>query len=133
MPRAPKHCSNSARQPNPCWNMALPGQRNCADCGNSRWPTDDPFRAARMNEIPQETYTRIFTRDRYECQIRYAGLCTGAADDLDHVVPNFEGGDSSDFNLQAACTPCHRAKSSDEGHRAQGHKVQERQRLPAFP
>lgn len=122
MPRAPKHCSH-----HDCWNQALPGQRNCMDHGNSRWPTGDPFRYMRM-DTPQimAAYGRIVVGD---CKIGYVGICTGEAEELDHIVPYFEGGDDEDENLQGACAACHAAKSSDEGHRAQGHNPRVRQRI----
>lgn len=125
MPRAPKHCTKY----DVCGNKALPGKRNCAQCGDSRWPTDDPTRHERMHEIPEATYSRIFKRDNHLCQIGYVGICTSDAEALDHIKPHYQGGTDEDDNLQGACNPCHGAKSSDEGHLAQGHKVRVRQRL----
>jgi hypothetical protein len=57
--RAPKHCSSES-----CMNAALPGKRNCADCGNSRWPTDDPLLSMRSDrgEI-QQAMVRVIVRD----------------------------------------------------------------------
>jgi 5-methylcytosine-specific restriction protein A len=65
---------------------------------------------------------RILKRDNHRCQIRYVGICTGIASEVDHIIPDWRGGTDEDSNLQAACRPCHLAKSSDEGHEAQGHK-----------
>jgi 5-methylcytosine-specific restriction endonuclease McrA len=124
--RAPKLCSNY-----PCMDQALPGKRNCAYCGNQRWPTDQPDRYKRMR-TPEMVSLREFVweRDQATCQIGYVGLCTYAATDLDHRKPLYLGGSDIDpDNLQAACNPCHAAKSSDEGHAAQGHKVVVRQRI----
>jgi 5-methylcytosine-specific restriction protein A len=50
------------------------------------------------------------------------GICIGIASEADHIIPVTQGGTDDDANLQAACGPCHRAKSSDEGHVAAGHK-----------
>lgn len=72
----------------------------------------------------------VFERDKGVCQIRYVGICTYAATDLDHKKPLWKGGSDIDpENLQAGCGPCHAAKSSDEGHEAQGHKTVPRQRI----
>jgi 5-methylcytosine-specific restriction protein A len=50
-------------------------------------------------------------------------VCIGTASQLDHVVPLAEGGADTDANSVAACVPCHRQKSSREGHAARGHNV----------
>lgn len=57
---------------------------------------------------------RILERDGHQCQLRYPG-CLGTATEVDHIRP---GDDHSDDNLQAACTWCHRRKSSAEGNAA---------------
>jgi 5-methylcytosine-specific restriction endonuclease McrA len=49
--------------------------------------------------------------------------CIGTARQLDDVIPLAEGGSDTDANTVAACVPCHRIKSSREGHPAQGHNV----------
>lgn len=59
---------------------------------------------------------RVFARDGHECQIR-GPHCTGNADELDHVIPLAEGGPDTDENTQAACSPCHKAKSRREAIR----------------
>jgi hypothetical protein len=59
----------------------------------------------------------------YQCEIRYPGICTGTATIADHIKATAFGGAHYDItNGQAACVPCHRKKSSDEGHIAQGNK-----------
>ena len=53
--------------------------------------------------------------------MRYPDICIGTATEADHVVALSPGGTDSDFNMQAVCTPCHRRKTSKEGHAAQGY------------
>lgn len=64
------------------------------------------------------------------CQIRVPNVCTFVATQADHIIPVGEGGDPfALWNGQGACEACHRWKSSREGHRAQGHKVDD---IPPF-
>lgn len=53
-------------------------------------------------------------RDRYRCQIRSEG-CLGGASMCDHIVNRASGGTHALSNLQAACKPCHAAKTATEG------------------
>lgn len=55
----------------------------------------------------------ILDRDRRRC---YA--CGGSANEVDHIVPVFEGGTDVESNLAAICTSCHRRKTAHEGVRA---------------
>lgn len=72
----------------------------------------------------------VLKRDKRVCQIRVPNLCSFVAEQADHIIPVAEGGDEfALWNGQAACGPCHRWKSSREGHRAQGHKVDD---VPPF-
>lgn len=57
---------------------------------------------------------------RYQCQIHYPDICDRFATQLDRI-DNRKG--YSRNNCQAACVPCHKRKSSLEGHEAQGHNV----------
>lgn len=74
-------------------------------------------------EAHRMLHSRVFGRAGWRCEIGYPDICTGAADELDCRVPLSRGGVYSDANCQAACTPCHRRKSSLEGHEAAGHDV----------
>lgn len=120
MPRAPKYCA--ARD---CLTLVPAGVRACRD-HESRWPTDS--RNQRTDTAEHKAWAEaVLVRAGYRCQIRYTGLCTGDATDADHIRPVAEGGPEFDpANGQAACPECHQAKSSDEGHRAQGHTVKVR-------
>lgn len=54
----------------------------------------------------------VLVRDGYRCQLRFADVCVGGATDVDHKK---RGDDHRMENLQSACGPCHRRKSSMEG------------------
>jgi 5-methylcytosine-specific restriction endonuclease McrA len=68
-----------------------------------RLPTDWP-----------ERRLAVLERDGWCCRLRFAP-CVGAASDADHIKA---GDDHRLENLQAVCEPCHRVKSSREGHEA---------------
>jgi 5-methylcytosine-specific restriction enzyme A len=71
--------------------------------------------------------TVAMRRDQWRCQIRTAGICIGAASTCDHITPVSQGGSNRLDNLQAACQPCHAAKSAQEGggYRAQDRPAQD--------
>lgn len=54
-------------------------------------------------------------RDKWQCQIRLADVCTGRATDCDHIVPRSQGGSNDVQNLRAACKACHKKKTAQEG------------------
>ncbi|MGY4892370.1 UNVERIFIED_CONTAM: HNH endonuclease [Xanthomonas axonopodis] len=59
----------------------------------------------------------IMKRDQYLCApCRAAGRVT-AAEEVDHIVPQAEGGTGADDNLQAICVDCHIAKTKAEAAR----------------
>jgi 5-methylcytosine-specific restriction endonuclease McrA len=68
------------------------------------------------------TRARILKRDGYACQIakpgRPGGKCGAKANQCDHIVPAYLGGDDSDANLRAACWNCHKVLSSSQGGQA---------------
>jgi 5-methylcytosine-specific restriction protein A len=114
---APKICADPA-----CYELVR-GVRFCdahrrerawSGSGGSKRTNTHQHRARRK---------RVLERDGHLCRIRYGDICLGEADQMDHVVPLGEGGADEDFNCIAACGPCHRRKSSLEGHRAAGHNV----------
>ncbi|WP_151444282.1 HNH endonuclease [Halomonas lysinitropha] len=60
----------------------------------------------------------VMQRDGGLCQpCRQAGRITSASA-VDHIVPKGEGGTDSHDNLQAICSPCHKAKTQQEATRA---------------
>lgn len=60
--------------------------------------------------------SKILKRDQYRCQLNYSDICTRRATEVDHVIPAVRGGDDDEGNLRAVCVPCHRRKTSYEGH-----------------
>ncbi|MBZ3473225.1 HNH endonuclease [Xanthomonas perforans] len=59
----------------------------------------------------------IMKRDQYLCvPCRAAGRVT-AAEEVDHIVPQAEGGTGADNNLQAICVESHIAKTKAEAAR----------------
>ncbi len=123
MPRAPKYCAHDD-----CTTLIPGGTRNCPT-HTSRWPTDQ---RTRRTKTPEHEAWRgqVLINARHQCQLRYTGVCIDTATQADHIKPVTEGGPEFDpTNGQGACEPCHRLKSSDEGHRAQGHHVPHRPRL----
>lgn len=116
--RAPKFCGNPE-----CGTLVPAGVRYCAECDQPWKSTGPPTRSSRSADARWRRLTKqILKRDNHQCQIRYVGICTGRATEVDHIIPVTQGGTDHPSNLQAACRECHLAKSSDEGHIAQGHK-----------
>jgi 5-methylcytosine-specific restriction protein A len=117
--RAPKLCAEPT-----CGELVPAGQRYCATHDSPRWSTGKSIPKSRSADAKwKRTRRRILNRDNRRCRIAFVGICIGLASEADHIIPVSQGGTDLDSNLQAACFPCHRAKSSDEGHQAAGHKV----------
>jgi 5-methylcytosine-specific restriction protein A len=121
MSRAPKLCANPQ-----CGELVPNGVRFCPDCNQPRWKATNTPKSRCAEGNWRKKRKRILKRDNHHCQIRYVGICTGIATEVDHITPVTQGGTDDDWNLRAACGPCHAAKSSDEGHRAAGHKPRAR-------
>jgi 5-methylcytosine-specific restriction protein A len=67
--------------------------------------------------------TAVLTRDQWQCQLRYPDRCIGHATEADHIKPVSLGGPEFDpANGRAACAPCHRLLSSQQGHQARAAK-----------
>ena len=117
MPRAPKTCGTAG-----CPNLVR-GRTYCPDHERERgWPrkTGNTRSTAPGHRARRE---RVLKRDRHQCQLRYPGVCTGTATIVDHIVALGLGGADTDEACQAVCEPCHRQKTSREGHLARGHRV----------
>lgn len=118
MPRAAKICGHSSG----CTRLVPAGTRYCAEHQRERtWQGADRKRTGTAAHKARRA--RVLARDGHRCQLRYEGVCIGVGSQLDHVIPLAEGGADIDQNTVAACPPCHRRKSSIEGHRARGHNV----------
>lgn len=119
MARAPKHCGVRG-----CTTL-VPGGTRCP-AHQHRWD-NATRRASKASDTAHKAWRKaVLDRDKWQCQIRYQG-CTGRATIADHILATkFGGAEHSLANGQAACRPCSDKKSADEGHQAQGHRVQPR-------
>lgn len=68
----------------------------------------------------EQTRKRILSRDKGLCQVCLADGKLSPAKQVDHRVPQFEGGPGDDSNLQAICVPCHQVKTAAEARRGRG-------------
>lgn len=69
---------------------------------------------------------RVFLRDSNTCQLRYAGVCTSQAEELDHRDNVAASGIEDDSNAQAVCRACHKVKTGREaaaGRRARAARL----------
>lgn len=122
--RAPKFCANAE-----CGNLVPAGQRYCPEC-EQPWKTSQSTPSSRSADAKwRKTQRFVLKRDNHRCRIHYVDTCIGVATEVDHIIPVSQGGTDHPSNLQAACRPCHLAKSSDEGHIAQGHRPKGRIRF----
>lgn len=89
------------------------------------WGTDS--RARTSTTAHRRRRTRVFKRDGHSCQLRYPDVCTGQAEELDHIDNVAAGGiDDDDSNAQAVCVPCHKVKIAREaaaGRRAKAAQL----------
>lgn len=51
----------------------------------------------------------VLNRDSFACQLRYPGICTTRATEVDHIVMfiNRKDLELDPTNLRAVCVPCH--------------------------
>lgn len=54
---------------------------------------------------------QVLRRDQHLCVVCRAAGRVRVATEVDHVVPRAKGGTDALANLQAICTPCHKAKT----------------------
>jgi 5-methylcytosine-specific restriction enzyme A len=69
---------------------------------------------------------RVFKRDRYRCQLRYAEICLGKASQVHHIVQPEAGGGSDLANLRAVCMRCHARRTGRQGALAKQRAAQRR-------
>lgn len=60
---------------------------------------------------------RILTRDKYLCQACARKGRLTPANEVDHKKPKAKGGTDAEDNLEAICSPCHKAKTAAENGR----------------
>ena len=61
---------------------------------------------------------KAMRRANWRCEIRIAGVCIGAATQVDHV--SGLDNDRNHLNLRAACAPCHAKVTAKQGNDARG-------------
>ena len=64
----------------------------------------------------------VLKRDGYLCQCCKRAGRVSLATEVDHVIPQAEGGSDDETNLQAICEPCHKTKTAAEAARGVGRK-----------
>ncbi|WP_136032472.1 HNH endonuclease signature motif containing protein [Microbacterium sp. PF5] len=112
MPRAPRQCPSSG-----CDNR-ITTTRYCEEHTVHHWTGRSH---ATGTEHAQWRKT-VLARAKGTCEIR-GPRCTHRATDADHRVPVAEGGARYDpDNGQAACTPCHKAKTQQEAARGRARR-----------
>lgn len=62
----------------------------------------------------------VMERDKGLCQPCARQGRAGAASAVDHITPQWEGGDDRPANLQAICRTCHAEKTAQEARRRFG-------------
>ena len=95
------------------------------------WATKNrPARRA----FPRSVARRILARDP-DCGLAYPGICTGASEEADHVIPHsiavqlgweLDEIDHPD-NGQGVCRACHQRKTARESALARRHAALQRQ------
>ena len=84
------------------------------------WQNDRDSRC-RTSVTYGATYRRnrdkAMRRARWRCELRLDG-CIGAASECDHIVSVADGGGHEVSNLRAACGPCHKQRTAQQGHDA---------------
>lgn len=75
-----------------------------------RKPWAGSTRRQRLPRNWERTRQAVLTRDAHRCT-----LCGAPANEVDHRIP---GDNHSMTNLQALCTPCHKAKTQAEAAKA---------------
>ena len=67
-------------------------------------------RTLRKHRISNSIRQRVLRRDNHRC------VQCGASDELevDHIIPMWMGGHSTEANAQTLCKPCHKLKTGRE-------------------
>lgn len=116
MPRAPRICNELG-----CSTLVYDEKRRRCDAHYKPFGGKGGTSSRTTTSDHKRRRLRVLGRAGYRCEVRYPDICIGTATEADHVVALSLGGTDSDFNMQAVCTPCHRRKTSREGHAAQGY------------
>jgi 5-methylcytosine-specific restriction protein A len=102
-------------------NRPIIGAVLCVDCGNPTRQRPRCEKCEGKRHTAQDyghQWTKIrraYLRARPLCEVRvYGKPCGKRATGVDHIIPKSEGWTHDWSNLQAICTPHHKAKSKRE-------------------
>jgi hypothetical protein len=72
----------------------------------------------RVRTVPLKIRLRVLTRDQFRCVLcgRTPALNQGAVLHIDHIIPFFDGGLTTEANLRTLCELCNWGKGADAGH-----------------
>jgi len=109
------------RPKRPCWHRACSAITTTGACDQHPRRTygwaPDSDRGSRHERGYDLAWERVrllvLRRDHHLCQI----CRLRSANEVDHIRPKSDGGSDEPANLQAACTPCHAAKTARETKR----------------
>lgn len=73
--------------------------------------TNGPGRLSSSNWKKLRAY--VLQRDGHICYV-----CKEAGNQVDHLVPHYQGGSNHPSNLAVICLPCHKVKTSKEASHA---------------
>lgn len=81
--------------------------------------TDNPrYGQGRGGRPWRRLRAKVLKRDGGLCQPCHRRNELTLAKEVDHIIPEFEGGSNDESNLQSICIACHKAKTQQEAGRA---------------
>lgn len=104
---------------NGCRTIVHPPRKHCPE--HSGWNTSPRTASAAATE---RSYWRTvirpqaLARDNHQCQLRFPGICTGHATEVDHIVAVSDGGADELDNARSACRRCHARRTAQDAARA---------------
>jgi 5-methylcytosine-specific restriction protein A len=97
--------------------------------GRSGWATHRPAGNAYAYGSGWANVARaVLKRDGFECQLRFPGICTRKATQVDHIVQPEAGGGSDLANLRAVCIRCHARRTGRQGALAKQRRALAKER-----
>lgn len=102
----------------PCNQPGCPNLQPCEHHAPKPWATSTRRTRVGSGSRQQKRARYVMHRDGAICHI----CGQPGADEVDHVIPTFEGGPDHITNLAPIhATPCHRNKTQAEAQRARGN------------
>ena len=108
-PRAPKHCGRSG-----CMVLVRPPHKHCEQhrVGWNMSPRTASAAATERSHWRTVIRPQALARDGHQCQLRFPGICTGYATEVDHITEVADGGTDTLENAQSSCRRCHARKTA---------------------